>query len=786
MIHPPARTGRNIARLVAIASCGLGILHAAEPTRPASGASVLWYDKPAGHWLEALPIGNGRMGAMVFGGVATERIQFNEQTLWTGINASQKINGHNVGDGAMGDYQPFGDVFLRFPVESEAATGYRRELDLRNAIATTRYRIGGVEFTREAFASHPDRVVVIRLSADQAAGISFDLALNDVQRRELPPVKTTGSASKRQLSFGGKLSRPPKAAASDRRWNDMAFHAVVRVLAEGGTVTTSEKGLSVAKADAVTLLLAAATDYHPDPKRKFRGKPPEPKVSAILDRATRKPYARLRADHIADHRSLFDRVSLDLGGNGRHELPTDRRLAEYKAGAQDNALEALLFHFGRYVTIASVRPGGLPANLQGVWNDNPSPAWYSGYTHNINVDMNNWLTETTNLTECAEPLFDWIENIELGTKLNPDPQLRTDLGWVMYSTHNPLGGNSGWAFHRPGSAWLSQHLWEHYAFGGDKEFLRKRAYPQLRELTRMWDARLVEGPDNTLITPDGWSPEHGPVRGRDGRITIKEGDRATHPGVTYDQQVIWDLFTNFIDASRDLGVDDALRTRITERRKRLLGPQVGRWGQIQEWMEDVDDRRLDYRHIPHLFALHPGRQISPLTTPEWAAAAKVTLDSRSDRSVGWSRAWKICFRARLLDGEAAARVVRTTLEFVPAHDRRASGTHANLFGAGPPFQLDAYFGYTAGVAEMLLQSHLRADDGRREISLLPALPSTWPTGKVSGLRARDGFTVDQAWEDGKLRSATITSHLGRPLRVRYNGVTRDLDIPAGTSVEFAP
>lgn len=753
---------------------------------PAAPSHLLWYDKPASFWLEALPVGNGRMGAMVFGTVSQERIQFNEQTLWTGISASQKLFGHNVGDGAMGDYQPFGDVFLRFPAAPKALADYRRELDLRTAVATTRYRADGVTFTREVFASHPDRVVVIRLTADRPASLTFDVSLKDVKRRQLAPVATTADAAARQLTFAGRLSRPPGVPATELRWNDMAYHASLRLLPEGGKVSASASGdsLSVIGADSVTLLLAAATDYDLDPRKKFRGEAPAPKVAAALDRVSQKPYARLLADHIADHQSLYNRVTLDLGDHARDALPTDQRLKDYKAGTSDRSLEALLFHFGRYLSIASVRPGGIPANLQGLWNDNPAPMWYSGYTHNINVQMNNWLNETANLTECAEPLFDWIENIERGTKLNPDPRLRTELGWVMYSTHNPVGGNSGWAFHLPGSAWLSQHFWEHYAFGGDTDFLRTRAYPQLRELTRMWDARLVEGPGGKLITPDGWSPEHGPVRGPDGKVTIKEGDRTPQPGASYDQQIIWDLFTNFLEASAALDLDADLRARITERRSRLLGPQVGRWGQLQEWMEDVDNPKHEYRHFSHLFALHPGRQITPDTTPEFARAAKVTLDSRSDGNVGWSRAWKILFRARLHDGDAATRVIRTTLEYVPAN-ARGSGTHPNLFGAGPPFQIDANFGYTAGIVELLLQSHRQTADGTYILDLLPALPKAWPSGSVKGLRARGGFLVDLDWSEGRLVYAKITSRLGRPVALGHGSETRPLTLAKDAFFVFA-
>ena len=754
---------------------------------PSLPSHRLWYDKPAAHWLEALPVGNGRMGAMVFGRVTEERIQFNEQTLWTGVNASQKITGHNTGDGAMGDYQPFGDIFLTFPTASAPSTDYRRDLDLRTAVATTRYKSGDVTFTREVFASHPDRIVVIRLTADHPASLTFDVSLKDVQRRQLPPVATTADAASRQLTFAGRLSRPSDVPATDLRWNEMAYHASLRVLPEGGKISSAASGdsLSVTGADAVTLLLAAATDYDLDPRKNFRDKAPAPKVAVALDRAAQKTFARLLADHIADHQSLYNRVALDLGDHARDAVPTHQRLKDYKDGTADRSLEALLFHYGRYLSIASVRPGGLPANLQGLWNDNPAPMWYSGYTHNTNVQMNNWLNETANLTECAEPLFDWIENIELSTKLNPDPRLRTELGWVMYSTHNPVGGNSGWAFHLPGSAWLSQHFWEHYAFGGDKEFLRTRAYPQLRELTRMWDARLVEGPGGKLITPDGWSPEHGPVRGPDGKVTIKEGNRTPQPGASYDQQIIWDLFTNFLEASSALDLDADLRARITERRSRLLGPQVGRWGQLQEWMEDVDDPKHEYRHFGHLYALHPGRQITPTTTPEFARAAKVTLDARSDGNVGWSRAWKILFRARLHDGEAATRVIRTTLDYVPANTR-GSGTYANLFGAGPPYQIDANFGYTAGIVELLLQSHEQTTEGTWILHLLPAPPKAWSTGSVKGLRARGGFVVDLDWREGRLVSAKIISTLGRPVSLRYGGETRALTISKDDSYVFTP
>jgi alpha-L-fucosidase 2 len=768
-----------------IAVLGLALCLATEV---AAQETTLWYEQPAAAWVEALPVGNGRMGAMVFGGVPEERIQFNEQTLWTGINRSQgwrdeERRDERQRDGAMGAYQPFGEVLLRFGPDHRRATAYRRSLDLATGIAATTYRVGDVTFTREVFASHPDRLVAIRLAANTPASLTLRIELNDAKRPPLPPAPTV--ASGRQLAFTGALSKPKPAEPADLRWNDMAYSAALRVIAEGGRINAIDNGLDVTGASVVTVLLVAATDYIPEPSRHYKGEPPAPRVRAALERASTKTYASLRDAHVADLAALFHRVRLRVGRTPSSALATDQRLISYSSGGEDPALEALLFQFGRYLLISSSRPGGLPANLQGLWNESPTPAWYSGYTTNINVEMNYWPAEPTNLAECHQPLFDWIDDLAAAQRSNPDPRLRTPHGWVIYSTNNPLGGNSGWALHLPGSAWLSQHLYEGWAFGGDRQFLAKRAYPHLKALTEMWDARLVEDGSGHLVAPDGWSPEHGPVRGPDGTTSIKEGDRTPQPGASYDQQIIHDLFSNFIDASAALDVDPDLRRRIGERRARLLGPKVGRWGQLQEWREDVDEPKQDYRHLSHLFAVYPGRQVGPLIDTKFADAARVTLDAKSDKSAGWSRAWKISLRARLLDGNRAGTLLRSVLEYVSA-DGRASGTLPNLFGSGPPFQIDANFGYTAGVAEMLVQSHLRGDDGRREIHLLPAIPETWASGEAIGLRARDGFTVDQVWEGGKLASATITSHLGRPFRIRYGTRTVDYSLPAGRSVTFRP
>ncbi|MEO0054328.1 MAG: hypothetical protein RLZZ50_275, partial [Verrucomicrobiota bacterium] len=466
-------------------------------------------------------------------------------------------------------------------------------------------------------------------------------------------------------------------------------------------------------------------------------------------------------------------------------LPTDERLARHKSSATDPALAALLFNYGRYLLIGSSRPGGQPANLQGLWNAYEKPAWFSAYTTNINLQMNYWLAEPTALAECHQPLFDWIDVLAEVQKNTADPRLKVPVGWVAYSTNNQYGGNTGWAIHMPGSAWLVRHFWEHYAFNGDRGFLEKRAFPHLRDLSELWLGRLVSGPGGKLITPDGWSPEHGPVKKPDGRIVLQEGDRAPQPGASYDQQIVHDLFTNTLEASAVLGAPAAFRERVASARSDLLGPRVGRWGQIMEWMEDVDDPKNQHRHVSHLFALHPGRQISPDSTPELSAAAKVSLFARGNGGTGWSRAWKINFWARLHDGDQAERVLGGLLNPVPASGARGGGSYPNLFGAHPPFQMDSNFGATAGITEMLLQSHDRAAGGGYVIHLLPALPKAWPTGLAKGLRARGGFIVDQEWRDGRLVWAKITSLLGNDAALRYGRETRPLHLEKGDFFTFA-
>lgn len=708
-------------------------LAAASP----NGGGSLWYDKPASQWIEALPVGNGSLGGMIFGGTDKERIQFNEQTLWTGDEIQ------------MGNYQPFGDLFIDTP-DLTKATGYRRELDLSDAVHMTTFTSNGVKFTREVFSSHPDKVIVIRLTADKPASISATVRLTDMH-------KATISASGDTISARGSLD------------NGLEYESRVKILAENGQLDVSGSNLTLKGADSATILLAAATDFVNSPAAKWRGEKPGPRLDRILSAASKKSFAQLKTAHIADHQALFGRVKADFGP-GRDDLPTDQRLAAYQK-THDPGLDALFFQFGRYLMIASSRPGGLPANLQGIWNQDMKPAWYSGYTTNINIEMNYWLAEPANLSECHQPLFDWLANLSTVRKKNTQPAIAAKKGWIAYSTNNPMGGNSTWGIHRPGSAWMSQHLWTHYEFTGDKEFLKSRAYPALKEIVEYWEDFLVEGPDGKLITPAGWSPEHGPVN-KNGKIVLQEGDRTPQPGASYDQQIVWDLFTNYIDASEELGVDTEYRAKVTAMRDKLLGPQIGKWGQIQEWMQDVDDPKNKHRHVSHLFALHPGRQINPVSTPELAAAAKVSLNARGDAGTGWSKAWKINFWARLADGNHAHRILKGLLAPVG----KGGSTYINLFNAHPPFQIDGNFGATAGITEMLLQSHVRKN-GIYLIDILPALPDAWKDGTITGLRARGGFNVDLAWRNGKLAKAVITSTAGGKTHVRANGRIQTITLP---------
>jgi alpha-L-fucosidase 2 len=692
----------------------------------------LWYTQPASKWLQALPIGNGSLGGMIFGGVGQEHIQFNEESLVTGTTQT------------VGYYQPFGDIYIDFPgLEAE---NYTRELDLSTAIHKVRFTSNGVQYYREIFSSYPDKVMVIHLAASKKGMISGKIKLTDAHQAA---ITITGN----KITATGKLTE-----------NQLEYESQVLVLNKGGKLNSDAEGIEVQGASEVTVLLAAATSFLNDHRKDFEGEHPHAALTQRLKEASEKSYRQLQKNHVRDYRELFHRVSLNLGT--APDLPTIDRLNAHRQGATDPSLEALLFQYGRYLLISSSRPGSLPANLQGIWNNEYKPAWYSQYTTNINIEMNYWPAEPTALPECHMPLFDWMENFAAVQKKSDDPKLQTRRGWISYSTNNIMGGPSTWGIHRPGSAWLSRHFWEHYAYTGDQEFLKNRAYPMMKDVAGYWEDHLVVSEKGKLITPDGWSPEHGP----DGT----EGDRTPYPGVSYDQQIVYDLFSNCIEASEALGEDTAYRNYLKAKRDSLLGPQIGRWGQLQEWMEDVDDPNNKHRHNSHLFAVHPGRQITPLASREWAEAAMVSLNARGDVSTGWSTAWKINLWARLGQGNRSYDLIRQLFRQCILE---------NLFDTHPPFQIDGNFGYTAGVAEMLLQSHCR-DGDQYILQLLPALPDSWKSGEVRGLRARGGFVVDIKWKDGKLTEARIKSFLGNDFKASHNGIINQFTMDAGKSVRF--